>query len=72
MNSKSATLGNSHRPGTDRIEVLRFTDGDIVRYATLGHPPRPLAPETGAAPAHRIVHLDPRRVPGGRDRMQSA
>ncbi|OON81293.1 suppressor of fused domain protein [Streptomyces tsukubensis] len=41
--------------GTDRIEVLRFTDGDIVRYATLGMSAGPMAdpaalladPETG-------------------------
>ncbi|MFD7720908.1 suppressor of fused domain protein [Streptomyces sp. NPDC059814] len=29
--------------GTDRIEVLRFIDGDIVRYATLGMSAQPMA-----------------------------
>ncbi|MEV6396898.1 suppressor of fused domain protein [Streptomyces sp. NPDC051907] len=29
--------------GTDRIEVLRFVDGDIVRYATLGMSAQPMA-----------------------------
>ncbi|MEU2262548.1 suppressor of fused domain protein [Streptomyces sp. NPDC019645] len=28
--------------GTDRIEVLRFIDGDVVRYATLGMSARPM------------------------------
>ncbi|MFK8910272.1 suppressor of fused domain protein [Streptomyces sp. YS-3] len=28
--------------GTDRVEVLRFADGDIVRYATLGMSARPM------------------------------
>ncbi|MET7619442.1 suppressor of fused domain protein [Streptomyces sp. NPDC005408] len=28
--------------GTDRIEVLRFMDGDIVRYATLGMSANPM------------------------------
>ncbi|MFJ5551304.1 suppressor of fused domain protein [Streptomyces sp. NPDC093225] len=28
--------------GTDRIEVLRFTAGDVVRYATLGMSERPM------------------------------
>ncbi|MFE7773858.1 suppressor of fused domain protein [Streptomyces sp. NPDC057445] len=28
--------------GTDRIEVLRFIDGDIVRYATLGMSAQPM------------------------------
>jgi len=28
--------------GTDRIEVLRFTDGDVVRYATLGMSAQPM------------------------------
>ncbi|MFI1941643.1 suppressor of fused domain protein [Streptomyces purpureus] len=32
--------------GTDRIEVLRFTDGDLVRYATLGMSGRPMADPT--------------------------
>ncbi|MFE4861981.1 suppressor of fused domain protein [Streptomyces sp. NPDC056670] len=34
--------------GTDRIEVLRFTDGDIVRYATLGMSALPMADPTSA------------------------
>ncbi|MFF3980944.1 suppressor of fused domain protein [Streptomyces sp. NPDC055808] len=34
--------------GTDRIEVLRFTDGDIVRYATLGMSAQPMADPTSA------------------------
>ncbi|THA71718.1 suppressor of fused domain protein [Streptomyces sp. A0642] len=29
--------------GTDRIEVLRFIDGDVVRYATLGMSGQPMA-----------------------------
>lgn len=29
--------------GTDRVEVLRFTDGDLVRYATLGMSAQPMA-----------------------------
>ncbi|MFD9239597.1 suppressor of fused domain protein [[Kitasatospora] papulosa] len=32
--------------GTDRIEVLRFIDGDIVRYATLGMSAQPMADPT--------------------------
>ncbi|MFI8002292.1 suppressor of fused domain protein [Streptomyces sp. NPDC086010] len=32
--------------GTDRIEVLRFLDGDVVRYATLGMSDRPMADPT--------------------------
>ncbi|MEU6821837.1 suppressor of fused domain protein [Streptomyces atriruber] len=32
--------------GTDRIEVLRFTDGDVVRYATLGMSAQPMADPT--------------------------
>ncbi|WP_328750330.1 suppressor of fused domain protein [Streptomyces sp. NBC_00285] len=28
--------------GTDRVEVLRFTDGDVVRYATLGMSAQPM------------------------------
>jgi hypothetical protein len=34
--------------GTDRIEVLRFTDGDIVRYATLGMSAQPMSDPTAA------------------------
>lgn len=32
--------------GTDRIEVLRFTEGDVVRYATLGMSAQPMADPT--------------------------
>ncbi|MPY62287.1 suppressor of fused domain protein [Streptomyces spongiae] len=32
--------------GTDRIEVLRFTEDDIVRYATLGMSAQPMADPT--------------------------
>jgi hypothetical protein len=32
--------------GTDRIEVLRFPDGDIVRYATLGMSAAPMGDPT--------------------------
>ncbi|MDJ0465436.1 suppressor of fused domain protein [Streptomyces sp. H27-C3] len=32
--------------GTDRVEVLRFVDGDIVRYATLGMSAAPMADPT--------------------------
>ncbi|MET8679209.1 suppressor of fused domain protein [Streptomyces sp. NPDC004647] len=34
--------------GADRIEVLRFMDGDIVRYATLGMSAQPMADPTAA------------------------
>ncbi|MFC8916416.1 suppressor of fused domain protein [Streptomyces sp. NPDC057116] len=34
--------------GTDRIEVLRFTDGDLVRYATLGMSAQPMTDPTAA------------------------
>ncbi|MGA4851148.1 suppressor of fused domain protein [Streptomyces sp. G5(2025)] len=34
--------------GTDRIEVLRFTDGDVVRYATLGMSAQPMTDPTAA------------------------
>ncbi|MFD4861930.1 suppressor of fused domain protein [Streptomyces atratus] len=34
--------------GTDRIEVLRFTDRDVVRYATLGMSAQPMADPTAA------------------------
>ncbi|MFI6353219.1 suppressor of fused domain protein [Streptomyces sp. NPDC050743] len=32
--------------GTDRIEVLRFSEGDVVRYATLGMSARPMTDPT--------------------------
>jgi Suppressor of fused protein (SUFU) len=32
--------------GTDRIEVLRFQEGDVVRYATLGMSARPMSDPT--------------------------
>ncbi|WP_189215109.1 MULTISPECIES: suppressor of fused domain protein [Streptomyces] len=32
--------------GTDRIEVLRFTEDDLVRYATLGMSAQPMADPT--------------------------
>jgi hypothetical protein len=34
--------------GTDRIEVLRFIDGDVVRYATLGMSAHPMTDPTSA------------------------
>lgn len=34
--------------GTDRVEVLRFTDGDLIRYATLGMSAQPMADPTAA------------------------
>ncbi|WNI22608.1 suppressor of fused domain protein [Streptomyces sp. ITFR-16] len=34
--------------GTDRIEVLRFIDGDVVRYATLGMSAQPMADPAAA------------------------
>ncbi|MFD0146327.1 MULTISPECIES: suppressor of fused domain protein [unclassified Streptomyces] len=34
--------------GTDRIEVLRFIDGDVVRYATLGMSAQPMTDPTAA------------------------
>ncbi|MEV8567116.1 suppressor of fused domain protein [Streptomyces sp. NPDC051322] len=42
--------------GTDRIEVLRFIDGDIARYATLGMSAHPMADPTA-------VLADPLRGP---------
>ncbi|MEU2869233.1 suppressor of fused domain protein [Streptomyces olivoreticuli] len=42
--------------GTDRIEVLRFLDGDVVRYATLGMSAQPMADPTA-------VVTDPLRGP---------
>ncbi|MBT2386204.1 suppressor of fused domain protein [Streptomyces sp. ISL-11] len=42
--------------GTDRIEVLRFLDGDVVRYATLGMSAQPMADPTA-------VLADPLRGP---------
>lgn len=32
--------------GTDRFEVLRFTEGDLVRYATLGMSAQPMSDPT--------------------------
>ncbi|MFF3767896.1 suppressor of fused domain protein [Streptomyces sp. NPDC001922] len=34
--------------GTDRIEVLRFADGEVVRYATLGMSAQPMTDPTAA------------------------
>ncbi|MEW1660009.1 MULTISPECIES: suppressor of fused domain protein [unclassified Streptomyces] len=42
--------------GTDRIEVLRFVDGDVFRYATLGMSAQPMADPTA-------VVADPHRGP---------
>ncbi|CAM5415645.1 suppressor of fused domain protein [Streptomyces abikoensis] len=42
--------------GTDRIEVLRFHDGDVVRYATLGMSAQPMTDPTA-------VVADPLRGP---------
>jgi hypothetical protein len=42
--------------GTDRIEVLRFRDGDVVRYATLGMSAQPMTDPTA-------VLADPVRGP---------
>jgi hypothetical protein len=42
--------------GTDRIEVLRFLDGDVVRYATLGMSAQPMTDPTA-------VVADPLRGP---------
>ncbi|QLE73813.1 suppressor of fused domain protein [Streptomyces rectiverticillatus] len=42
--------------GTDRIEVLRFHDGDVVRYATLGMSAQPMSDPTA-------VVTDPLRGP---------
>ncbi|MET9957786.1 suppressor of fused domain protein [Streptomyces sp. NPDC006326] len=42
--------------GTDRIEVLRFTEGDLVRYATLGMSAHPMTDPTA-------VLADPLRGP---------
>ncbi|MGW1776862.1 suppressor of fused domain protein [Streptomyces sp. NPDC002104] len=42
--------------GTDRFEVLRFTEGDLVRYATLGMSAQPMTDPT-------TVVADPLRGP---------
>ncbi|MFD6886803.1 suppressor of fused domain protein [Streptomyces sp. NPDC059957] len=42
--------------GTDRFEVLRFTEGDLVRYATLGMSAQPMTDPT-------TVVADPVRGP---------
>jgi hypothetical protein len=42
--------------GADRIEVLRFVDGDVVRYATLGMSAAPMTDPTAAV-------ADPERGP---------
>ncbi|MCP3756803.1 suppressor of fused domain protein [Streptomyces sp. NPDC056773] len=42
--------------GTDRFEVLRFTEGDLVRYATLGMSAQPMTDPTA-------VVADPVRGP---------
>ncbi|MCC3767268.1 suppressor of fused domain protein [Streptomyces sp. UNOC14_S4] len=42
--------------GTDRIEVLRFIEGDVVRYATLGMSAQPMTDPTA-------VVADPLRGP---------
>ncbi|MFF2400235.1 suppressor of fused domain protein [Streptomyces goshikiensis] len=42
--------------GTDRIEVLRFVEGDLVRYATLGMSAQPMTDPTA-------VVADPMRGP---------
>ncbi|MFH8794455.1 suppressor of fused domain protein [Streptomyces sp. NPDC017941] len=42
--------------GTDRVEVLRFPDGDVVRYATLGMSVHPMTDPTA-------VLTDPVRGP---------
>ncbi|MER6051862.1 suppressor of fused domain protein [Streptomyces sp. NPDC001793] len=42
--------------GTDRIEVLRFVDGDVLRYVTLGMSAQPMADPTA-------VVADPLRGP---------
>ncbi|MER5883510.1 suppressor of fused domain protein [Streptomyces sp. NPDC001941] len=34
--------------GTDRVEVLRFVDGDVARYATLGMSAQPMTDPTAA------------------------
>lgn len=38
--------------GTDRFEVLRFTDGDVVRYATLGMSVQPMTDPARPSPDH--------------------
>ncbi|MGW0735062.1 suppressor of fused domain protein [Streptomyces sp. NPDC002851] len=38
--------------GTERIEVLRFRDGDVLRYATLGMSAQPMADPAGPSPDH--------------------
>ncbi|QHC25578.1 suppressor of fused domain protein [Streptomyces sp. GS7] len=60
--------------GTDRIEVLRFVDSDVVRYATLGMSAQPMADPAGPSPDHHpsasrfaaplsVVVADPVRGP---------
>ncbi|MFI1096696.1 suppressor of fused domain protein [Streptomyces sp. NPDC020917] len=36
--------------GTERIEVLRFSDGDLLRYATLGMSAHPMTDPAGPSP----------------------
>lgn len=38
--------------GADRIEVLRFADGDLLRYATLGMSAQPMNDPAGPSPDH--------------------
>jgi hypothetical protein len=60
--------------GADRIEVLRFLDGDIVRYATLGMSAHPMTDQAGSSSDQRpptsplaappsVVFADPVRGP---------
>jgi len=48
--------------GAERVEVLRWTDGELLRYVTLGMSARPMAPEPEAGPLS-VTYTDPVRGP---------
>ncbi|WP_037912921.1 suppressor of fused domain protein [Actinacidiphila yeochonensis] len=48
--------------GAERVEVLRWSDGDLVRYVTLGMSARPMAEPEEAAPLS-VSYADPVRGP---------
>src|SRR5215218_7963226 len=52
--------------GADRIEVLRFADGDVVRYATLGMSAQPMADPAASGPGGDAFTAPPTVVDGVR------
>ena len=48
--------------GAERIEVLRWSDGDLVRYVTLGMSAQPMAADPEPAPLS-VTRADPVRGP---------